>query len=85
MSRPKGAGRRVILDLSYGENSVNVHTTRDSFDTMPFKLSLPSLDNLLPTLQRWGSDAQIFKVDISRAFRNVPVDPGDAIHLGMKW
>ena len=85
MSRPKGTGRRVILDLSYGENSVNNHTIRDMYDGAPFKLSLPSLDDLLPTLQSLGENARIFKVDISRAFRNVPVDPGDAIHLGMKW
>ena len=27
----------------------------------------------------------MFKVDISRAFHNIPVDPADAIHLGIKW
>ena len=61
MSRPKGTGRRVILDLSYGDNSVNVHTTRDLFDTVPFKLTLPSLDNMLPTLQRLGKDARVLR------------------------
>ena len=79
MSGPKGAGRRVILNLSYGRNSVTNHTMRDVFVETPFKLSLPSLDNLLSTLQRWGGDARLFKFDISCAFRNVPVDPGDAI------
>ena len=49
------------------------------------KLRLPSLDNLLPTLQRLGKDARVFKVDIWHDFRNVPVDPADAIHPGMKW
>ena len=62
-----------------------MHTARDVFDEVPFKLTLSSLDNLLPTLQCLGSNAHVFKVDISRAFRNVPVDPADAIHLGMKW
>ena len=85
MTCPKGVGRRVILDLSYGEQSVSVHTDRDVYDEIPFKLTLPSLDSLLPTLQCLGSNAQISTVDISCAFRNVPVDPGDAIHLGMKW
>ena len=85
MSRPKGTGRRVILDLSYGDNSVNTHTMRDVYDGVPFKLFFPSLDDLLPTLQSFGENARIFKVDISRAFRNVPVDPGNAIHLGIKW
>ena len=32
-----------------------------------------------------GTDAHVFKVDISRAFRNVLIDPADAIHLGIKW
>ena len=72
-TRPKGADRQVILDLSYGDYSVNQATEKDSYDGS--QLSLPSLDHILPALQ----------VDISCAFRNVPVDPGDAIHLGIKW
>ena len=85
MTRPKGSGRRVILDLSYGDHSVNKATHKDSFDGSPFALKLPSLDHLIPDLEKWGSNARLFKLDISRAFRNVRVDPGDAIHLGMKW
>ena len=27
----------------------------------------------------------MFKVDVARAFRNVRIDPGDAIHLGIRW
>ena len=45
---------------------------------------IPSLDQLLSALQQFGKDARLFKVDISCAFQNVPVDPGDAIHLGIK-
>ena len=85
MTRPKGSGRRVILDLSYGDYSVNHATNKELYDDSPFQLTLPSLDHLLPALQQFGQDARLFKVDISRAFRNVPVDPGDAIHLGIKW
>ena len=48
-------------------------------------MKLPSLDHILPDLEKWGSDARLFKLDISRAFRNVRVDPRDAIHLGLKW
>ena len=58
---------------------------RDVYGEIPFKLTLPSLDSLFPTFQYLGYNAQIFKVDTLRAFRNLPVDPGDAIHLGMKW
>ena len=85
MTQPKGSGRHVILDLSYGDFSLNKATDKFNFDGQPFSLKLSSLDQLLPDLKRWGSDARLFKLDISRAFRNVRVDPGDAIHLGIKW
>ena len=57
MTRPKGSGRRIILDLSYGEGSVNKATDRDLFDKKPFKLKLPSLDKLLPILEELGTNA----------------------------
>ena len=85
MTRPKGEGRRVILDLSYGSNSVNKNTHTGQYDNTLFTLKLPNLDSLLPQLECLDQDARLFKVDISRAFRNVRVDPGDAVHLGMYW
>ena len=85
MTRPKGEGRRVILDLSYGENSVNNATERHQFDGENFKLTLPSLNNLLPALRDLGANGRLYKIDISRGFRNVPIDPRDSIHMGMKW
>ena len=85
MTRPKGSGRRVILDLSYREGSVNSATNRDLFDDKPFKLKLPSLDQLIPILEELGPEARLWKIDVSRAFRNVRIDPRNAIHLGMMW
>ena len=85
MTRPKGSGRRVILDLSFGDHSVNKATERTQYDHTPFHLKLPSLDTLVDTLNILGDNARLFKVDISRAFRNVRIDPADAIHLGIKW
>ena len=41
MTRPKGQGRRVILDLSFGDHSVNKATIRDKYDTSEFSLNLP--------------------------------------------
>ena len=45
---------------------------------------MPNLDGLIETLNSFGNNARLFKVDISRAFRNVIIDPADAIHLGLK-
>ena len=85
MTRPKGSGRRVILDLSFGDHSVNKATEHTQYDHTPFHLKLPNLDGLVHTLNILGDSARLFKVDISRAFRNMKIDPADAIHLGIKW
>ena len=85
MTRPKGPGRRVILDLSFGDFSVNRATNKERYDGSPFTLKLPRLEALIPTLVALGKDARLLKVDISRAFRNVRIDPGDALHLGICW
>ena len=83
MTRPKGTGRMVILDLTYGDHSVNNYTDRELYDGSPFKLTLSTLDSLLPTLQQLGINACVLKVDIAYFFCHVPADPGDAIYLGM--
>ena len=85
MTWPNGQGHCVILDLSFCDFSVNKATVRDRYDTSHFTLNLPGLDNLLNSLQDLGQSAHLFKVDISRTFRNIPVNPADAIHLGIKW
>ena len=85
ITRPKGLGRRVIVDLLFGDYSVNKATDRDVYDSSPFMLKLPVLDALIPELEKLGPEARLFKVDISRTFRNVRIDPGDAIHLGIRW
>ena len=51
MTRPKGKCRRVMLDLSYGSNSVNKNTHIGLYDNTPFTLKLPNLDSLLPHLE----------------------------------
>ena len=66
MTRRKGSGGRIILDLSYGEVSIKKATNRDLFDENPFKLKLPSLDELIPILEELGSDDCLWKIDISR-------------------
>ena len=85
MTRPKGEGRQVILDLSFGSHSVNKNTDTCTYDGLPFILKLPNLDSILPQLEQLDQDACLFKVDVARAFRNVRINPGDVIHLGIHW
>ena len=78
--------RRVIIDLSWpiGE-SVNAGVTPDKYLGVDFILSYPSVDNIVSEVLRLGKGCQIFKVDISRAFRHVPIDSGDLDLLGLHW
>ena len=84
LTRPKGEHkRRVIVDLSYGDNnSVNGATAKETYEDVPFTLQLPTLDHLLGQITS-RKDPYLIKADIARAFRNVPIDPRDAIKCGI--
>ena len=48
LTRPKGENqRRVIVDLSYGDTSVNKNTDKGAYEGRKFTLQLPTLDNLI--------------------------------------
>ena len=48
-----------------------------------YYLSYPSIDNIVDGLKKLGPGALLYKVDISRAFRHLKIDPGDLDLLGM--
>ena len=50
-----------------------------------FKLTFPTLDDLTQCLVKLGKGAHIYKVDVSRAFRHLKVDPYDYDLLGLMW
>ena len=87
LTRPKdGSDRRVILNLSYLRGkSVNDYIDRDSFDGNKFALKLPTIDDIVSAIDKVGEGALIAKIDVARAFRNLRVDPADALKFGIKW
>ena len=48
-------------------------------------MTVPSIDDLTKELIKIGKGAHIFKVDVSRAFRHLNVDPRDYDLLGLNW
>ena len=50
-----------------------------------YTLTYPSVDDITTSLCKLGPAAQIFKIDISRAFRQIKVDPGDVDLLGIRF
>ena len=87
MTRPKDNGNRhVILDLSYTRgNSVNSHVDKDKFDNLAFVLKVPNIDHITEDIVHCTEECVLFKIDGARDFRNLRVNPGDSLNLGIYW
>ena len=88
MTRPKrdSQDRRVILDLSYPEGaSVNAQIPCQSLLNATFKLRLPTPKQLADRIMTLGPGCHLFKIDHSRAYRQLRSDPRDWPFLGISW
>ena len=78
--------RRVIIDLSWpSDASVNLGVDKNSYLASNFILTFPTVDDITNALKGVGTGAHLYKVDVSRAFRHVKLDPFDYDLLGLKW
>ena len=77
--------RRTIADLSWPKgHAVNAGVPKDVYLGTKFVLNYPSIDNIVHRLIQLGPGSMLFKIDISRAFRQLKVNPGDIDLLGLK-
>ena len=84
--KPNSDRRRVIIDLSWPLGaSVNSGIDKTSYLNSAFSLTFPTIDDITAELTRLESGALLYKVDVSRAFRHVKVDPGDYDLSGLQW
>ena len=74
------------MDLSWPHGlSVNHGVSKDMYLDTEFHLKYPSVDQITASLRNLGPAAMIYKIDISRAFRQIKVDLGDIDLLGFKF
>ena len=88
LTRPKkdSLDLRVILDLSFPEgSSVNSHILREELDGAAFKLRLPSPLDLARLIAKIGPNCRLYKIDLSRAYRQLRGDPLDWPLTGVLW
>ena len=88
MSREKtdSDNRRIIIDLSWPQQaSINHFTIANQCISTAYKLQYPTIDNITAKLRDLGSEALIYKIDLSRAFWQLPIDPHDYNLLCLKW
>ena len=77
--------KRTIMDLSWPPGqSVNAGVKKDIYLNTAYSLHYPSIDNITEALVKLGPAAQLYKVDISRAFRHLRIDPADIDLLGFQ-
>ena len=76
---------RVVIDLSFPRgSSVNDGIPRDSYLGEPFILRLPGTDALVDLIRHYGPGCLLYKKDLSRAYRQLRVDPRDYHLLGIR-
>ena len=85
-AKPNSDRRRVTVDLSWPIGaSVNAGIDKTSYLGSTFSLTFPTVDDITKQLKNIGRGALMYKVDVSRAFRHVKIDPGDYDLLGLEW
>ena len=78
--------RRIVVDLSYPDNtSVNAGIPKDMYLGKQNNLCLPSVDSLIALIQKHGQGCLIFKLDLSRAYRQLFLCPGSINLCGYQW
>ena len=83
--KPDSEVRRTVVDLSWPKNlSVNAGVIKDKYLGSSFVLNYPSVDDIVMKIVEIGPGSLLYKVDISRAFMQLKVDPGDLDLLGLR-
>ena len=83
LTRPKDIDkRRIILDLSFPHGqSLNDQVDKEQFDNSQFLLKFSSVDDIVDEICRHGNNVTIAMINMAQAFRNLRVDPADALKL----
>ena len=86
--KPGAPHRRVIIDLSFPHGEAvnsNINTCiKDQYLGTDFILTLPSIDLITDKVRKLGKGSLLYKIDISRAFQHVKIDPRDYFLLGLR-
>ena len=78
--------RRVVLDLSFPPGrSVHDGIPKDTFLGVQFHLTLPRSADFVNLILSHGPASFMYKKDLRRAYRQIPVDPKDYKFLCYKW
>ena len=77
---------RVVVNLNhpYGE-SINECLSNTIYPSVEFNLKYPTVDSLIDAIKDKQGDVLLSKIDISRAFHNLRLDPCKYDLMGLSW
>ena len=64
---------------------MNDEISKEFFLGEPVSLSHPTVDDIAESIVQLGPGCLLFKHDLKRAYRQLPVDPFDYLLLGYSW
>ena len=74
-----------MMDLSWSMGtSVNDGEKKNIYLCTEYELHYTSVDTIMNSLHNLGTSAQMYKIDIRRAFQHIKVDPEDIDLLGLQ-
>ena len=85
-NKPNSDRRRAIIDLSWPIGaSINAGIDTEIYLNSPFALTFPTVDDITSHLKCLGRGSLLYKIDVSRVFHHVRIDPVDFDLLGLHW
>ena len=84
--KPDSDKRRVIVDLRWPQDhSVNAGVYPDKYLGTEFIVVYPTVEDITTRVTQLGRGSLLYKVDISRDFMHLKMDPFDYNKLGLNW
>jgi hypothetical protein len=78
--------RRIILDLSHPHNvSINNGIDKDLYLDLEVNLKFPKVYEFAEMVRSMGVNSLMYKRDLRRYYRQIPIDPGDSHLLGYSF
>ena len=88
MSREKNdsQNRRIIIDLSWPEEaSINYFTLPNVYLGTVYQIRYPTADDITDHILSLECPVKLYKIDLSRVFRQLRIDPSDFNLLTLRW
>ena len=78
--------RRVVMDFSFPPGrAINDGISKSTYLEVAVSFSLPSVQSMVDRVNFLGYGCLMYKRDLSGAFRQFNIDPGDYRYAGLSW